>query len=88
MKSPARRARSDEQQHRDGDAEQILSEVRKIATELNGHRLLLRVNPDIARALKEEEGAVLRDLRSSLGKDVTVKPDLYLHHEQFDVMAV
>jgi ribonuclease G len=67
---------------------EILSEVRKIAPELNGHRLLLRVNPDIARALKEEEVAVLRDLRSSLGKDVTVKPDLYLHHEQFDVMAV
>jgi Rne/Rng family ribonuclease len=67
---------------------EILSEVRKIAPELNGHRLLLRVNPDIARALKDEESAVLRDLRSSLGRDVTVKPDLHLHHEQFDVMAV
>jgi Rne/Rng family ribonuclease len=67
---------------------EILSEVRKIGPDLNGHRLLLRVNPDIARALKEEEGAVLRDLRTSLGKDVTVKPDLQLHHEQFDVMAV
>ena len=67
---------------------EILSEVRKIGPELNGHRLLLRVNPDIARALKEEESAVLRDLRSSLGRDITVKPDLHLHHEQFDVMAV
>ena len=38
---------------------EILSEVRKIGPELNGHRLLLRVNPDIARALKEEESAVL-----------------------------
>jgi ribonuclease G len=67
---------------------EILNEVKKIGPDLNGHRLLLRVNPDIARALKEEENAVLRDLRSSLGKDVTVKPDLQLHHEQFDVMAV
>jgi ribonuclease G len=67
---------------------EILSEVKKIGPDLNGHRLLLRVNPDIARALKEEESAVLSDLRSSLGKDVTVKPDLQLHHEQFDVMAV
>jgi Rne/Rng family ribonuclease len=67
---------------------EILSEVKKIGPDLNGHRLLLRVNPDIARALKEEEAAVLRDLRSSLGKDVTIKPDLQLHHEQFDVMAV
>jgi ribonuclease G len=67
---------------------EILAEIKKIAPDLNGHRLLLRVNPDIARALKEEESAVLRDLRSSLGKDVTVKSDLQLHHEQFDVMAV
>jgi ribonuclease G len=67
---------------------EILSEIRKISPDLNGHRLLLRVNPDIARALKEEESAVLKDLRQSIGKDVTVKPDVQLHHEQFDVMAV
>jgi ribonuclease G len=67
---------------------EILSEVKKIGPDLNGHRLLLRVNPDIARALKEEESAVLNDLRRSLGKDVTIKSDVQLHHEQFDVMAV
>jgi ribonuclease G len=67
---------------------EILSEVKKIGPDLNGHRLLLRVNPDIARALKEEESAVLLDLKQSIGKDVTIKPDLQLHHEQFDVMAV
>jgi ribonuclease G len=67
---------------------EILSEVRKIGADLNGHRLLLRVNPDIARALKEEESAVVRDLKQTLGKDVTIKPDVQLHHEQFDVMAV
>jgi ribonuclease G len=67
---------------------EILSEVRKIGPEVNGHRLLLRVNPDIARALEEEEHAVLRDLTLAIGKDVTVKPDIQLHHEQFDVMAI
>ena len=67
---------------------EILSEVKKIGADLNGHRLLLRVNPDIARALNEEESAVLKDLRQSIGKDVTVKADVHLHHEQFDVMAV
>jgi ribonuclease G len=67
---------------------EILSEVRKIGPELNGHRLLLRVNPDIARALREEERAVMRDLRNALGKEVTVKSDAQLHHEQFDVMAL
>ena len=67
---------------------EILSEVRKIGPDLNGHRLLLRVNPDIARALKEEESDVLKDLKQSIGKDVTVRSDVQLHHEQFDVMAV
>jgi ribonuclease G len=67
---------------------EILSEVRKVGPDLNGHRLLLRVNPEIARALHEEEGAVLSDLRQVLGKEVTIKPDLQLHHEQFDVMAI
>jgi ribonuclease G len=67
---------------------EILSEVKKVGPDLNGHRLLLRVNPDIARALKEEEYAVLNDLKQSLGKDVTIKADVHLHHEQFDVMAV
>jgi len=67
---------------------EILEELKKIGPELNGHGVLLRVNPDIARALKEEEPAVLRELQHVLGKDVTIKPDTHLHHEQFDVMAI
>jgi len=67
---------------------EILEELRKLAPELNGHGVLLRVNPDIARALKEEERAVLRELKETLGKEITVKPDPHLHHEQFDVMAM
>jgi ribonuclease G len=67
---------------------EILNEVKKVGPEINGHRLVLRVNPDIARALKDEESGVLKDLRQALGKDVTIKADVQLHHEQFDVMAV
>jgi ribonuclease G len=66
---------------------EILMEMRKIGPELDGHGVVLRVNPDIARALKEEESAMLRDLQQTLGKPVTIKPDMHLHHEQFDVMA-
>jgi Rne/Rng family ribonuclease len=67
---------------------EILMEMRKIGPELDGQGVLLRVNPDIARALKEEEGALLRDLEHTIGKTVTLKPDAHLHHEQFDVMAL
>ncbi len=65
----------------------LLSEVRKIGPELNGHAVQLRVNPDIARVLEHEQRGVLRDLEGVLGRGVTVKPDVRLHHEQFDVMA-
>ena len=47
---------------------EILAEIRKIGADLDGHGVVLRVNPDIARALKEEESGVLRDLKQSLGR--------------------
>ena len=40
---------------------EILTEMKKIGSDLEGQGVILRVNPDIARALKEEESAVLRD---------------------------
>ena len=67
---------------------EIVTEIRKITPELDGHGVILRVNPDIAKTLKEEESALLRDLQRSLGKPITIKPDTHLHHEQFDVMAI
>jgi ribonuclease G len=67
---------------------EILSELKKVGSDMDGAGVLLRVNPDIARALKEEERGVLKDLRHLLGKDVVVKPDVHLHHEQFDVMSI
>jgi ribonuclease G len=67
---------------------EILSEVKKISADLNGQSLVLRVNPDIARALRDEERAVFKDLKQSLDKDIAIKPDVQLHHEQFDLMAI
>ncbi len=67
---------------------EILTEMKKIGADIEGQGVILRVNPDIARALKEEESAMLRDLQQTLGKPITVKADTHLHHEQFDVMAI
>ncbi len=67
---------------------EIMTELKKIGAELDGHGVVVRVNPDIARALKEEEPRLLKDLQQALGKQVTIKPDGQLHHEQFDVMAL
>jgi ribonuclease G len=67
---------------------EILSEVKKVGSDLDGPGVLLRVNPDIARALQEEERGVLKDLKNMLQRDVIVKADVHLHHEQFDVMSI
>src|SRR6187397_235273 len=47
---------------------EILIEMKKIASDIEGQGVLLRVNPDIARALKEEESSVLREMQQVLGK--------------------
>jgi Rne/Rng family ribonuclease len=67
---------------------EIMTELKKIGSELDGHGVVVRVNPDIARALKEDEPRLLKDLQQTLGKQVTIKADGQLHHEQFDVMAL
>jgi Rne/Rng family ribonuclease len=66
----------------------ILTEVKKVRNELDGYSLVLRVNPEIARALKDESRSVLKELESSVGRPVTVRSDEQLHHEQFDLMAI
>jgi len=67
---------------------EILTELHKIAADLAGPGLLLRVHPEIARALGGEEHEVLRDAESLIGRKIAVRPDPQLHHEQFDVMAM
>jgi ribonuclease G len=67
---------------------EIYDEVRKLASDMDGHRLVLRVNPEVARALAGEEAAFLRDLTSVLHRDISVQGDPLLHQEQFDVVPM
>ncbi len=66
----------------------ILTEVKKVSSELDGYSLVLRVNPEIARALKDEERELFKELETAVGRPVTVRSDEQLHHEQFDLMAI
>ncbi len=65
---------------------EIYDEIRKMREDLRGHGLLLRVSPDVARALQGAEAAVLRELTSLVGAAVSVMGDPLLHQEQFDVV--
>ena len=66
----------------------ILTEVKKVSADLDGYSIVLRVNPEIARALKDEGRSVFRELEATVGRPITVRPDEQLHHEQFDLMAI
>ncbi|HVR99723.1 MAG TPA: Rne/Rng family ribonuclease [Thermoanaerobaculia bacterium] len=50
--------------------------------------LLLRVHPEVARALQQEERAILDELERSLGVRILLQGDPELHHERFDVVEV
>jgi len=65
---------------------EIYDEVRKLAGDMGGHPLLLRVNPEVARALAGHEAGVLRDLTNLVGQEILVHGDPLLHQEQFDVV--
>ncbi len=66
---------------------EIYDEVRKLAVDVQGHPLTLRVNVDVARALAGKEAAVLKHLSDAVGTPITVQGDPLLHQEQFDVVT-
>jgi ribonuclease G len=65
---------------------EIYDEVRKLASDMRGQPLLLRVNPEVARALAGEEAGLLKDLSGLVGEEILVQGDPLLHQEQFDVV--
>jgi ribonuclease G len=66
---------------------EIYDEVRKLAAELRGHGLLLRVNPEVARALAADNAQLLQELTSLVGSEIRVQGDPLLHQEQFDLVS-
>jgi ribonuclease G len=67
---------------------EIYDEVRKLVPDMPGQKLVLRVNPEVARALEADEAPVLKSLQALTGGGLTVHADALLHQEQFDVVAV
>ena len=65
---------------------EIYDEVRKLAPHFSGKAVSLRVNPEVARALRSDEAAVFKELCGLLGHEIVVQTDSLLHQEQFDVV--
>jgi len=67
---------------------EIYDEIRKLASDMRGAPFLLRVNPDVARALAGDESVVLKNLSDLVGTAIRVQGDPLLHQEQFDVVTM
>ncbi len=64
---------------------EILAEARKMAKGIDGNVLTLRVNPEVAKALKSREGNLVSELESMTKKDVIIKGDPTVHQERFEI---
>jgi len=64
---------------------EIYLEMRKIAKHLEHSDVMLRVNPDVAKALKNNNGKWLAEMEELTKRTVIVKSDPALHQEQFDI---
>ena len=49
--------------------------------------VMIRVHPDVARALRESHSVVLNEIRHLLKKEVMVKSDPSLHIEHFNIVT-
>ena len=63
----------------------IYIEMRKMAKSLEHEDVMLRVNPEVAKALKSNSGRALMEMEEVTKKTVIVKSDPALHQEQFDI---
>ena len=64
---------------------EIQTEAKKMAADLDAQNLTLRVNPEIAKALKTRESALIEDLEHSTRKTIIIQSDPTLHWEQYDI---
>jgi ribonuclease E len=59
--------------------------MRKMSRHLERHDVLLRVNPEVVKALKANNARWLQEMEELTGKTIIVKSDPVLHQEQFDI---
>jgi ribonuclease G len=64
---------------------EIYVEMRKMTKHIDHADVMLRVNPDVAKALKASNGKWLSEMEELTGKTIIVKSDPAVHQEQFDI---
>jgi len=55
---------------------------------MDGTRLTLRVNPQIAELFLGQENLLIANLERNIGKQIVIYPNPEFHMEQFDIFEV
>jgi ribonuclease G len=64
---------------------EVYVEMRKMSKHIEHTDVMLRVNPEVAKALKANNGKWLSEMEELTGKTIIVKSDPAVHQEQFDI---
>jgi Rne/Rng family ribonuclease len=64
---------------------EIQVEARKMSADMDVQSLTLRVNPEIAKALKTRESSLIDELEQTTKKSIIIQSDPTLHWEQYDI---
>jgi ribonuclease G len=64
---------------------EIYIEMRKMIHEHDRTDITLRVNPEVAKALKASNGKLITEMEDLTGKTILVKSDALVHQESFDM---
>ena len=66
----------------------IFREILREVQDMNGIRLTLRVNPQIAELLHGEENHLIATLEKTIGKQIVIYPNTTYHLEEFDIFEI
>jgi ribonuclease G len=66
----------------------IFREILRESQDMNGIRLTLRVNPQIAELLHGEENDLITTLEKTIGKQIVIYPNTTYHMEEFDIFEI
>lgn len=66
----------------------IFREILRAIQDIDGNRLTIKVNPEIAELLYGSESQIISSLERIIGKQVVIYPDKEFHMEEFDILEV
>lgn len=64
----------------------IYREILRDASDMSGVKMILKVNPEIAIVLRDEENNIIVELERLIGKQITVQSEQRFHIEQFEIL--